>query len=158
YSSFCRGALDELRVWTVARSQAEIQATRNHTLTGAETNLALSFRFDAASGLVVTNLAATGTAYNGSLSNSPVWIAGPPIATAPVAISMRENTISSSSVTLTGSVDTGGATTAFYFQYGTSTNYSGFTATNTLAATNAILSVTDTLSGLSPATLYHARL
>ncbi len=69
------GSLDEFRVWSVARTQAQIQGGRYTPLTGNEANLVVYYKFDSASGTVATNSAsATGAAYNGTLVNSPSWV------------------------------------------------------------------------------------
>lgn len=68
------GSLDEFRVWSVARTQAQIQGSRYTPLTGYEAGLVVYYKFDSASGTVATNsAAATGAAYNGTLVNSPSW-------------------------------------------------------------------------------------
>jgi len=64
---FFNGELDEVRVWNVARTQAEIQSTMNTTLTGNETGLVGYWRFDQ-SGTVTTAYAQIG-GYNGTLNN-----------------------------------------------------------------------------------------
>jgi hypothetical protein len=69
--------IDEFRVWSVARSGAQLQAGLGAPLVGNETGLVLYYRFDSASGTVVTNSAtATGAAFNGTLVNSPGWVPG----------------------------------------------------------------------------------
>src|SRR6185369_9846124 len=50
-----------------------------------------------------------------------------------------------------------GATTAF-FRYGLTTNYGSFSTTNSLAATNTTLSVSNLIASLSPGTTYHFQL
>lgn len=45
-SDFYNGEIDELRVWTVARSQTQIQATMNVELTGTETGLLAYYDFN----------------------------------------------------------------------------------------------------------------
>src|SRR5262249_14425456 len=40
------GFIDDVRVWSTARSQAEIQAAMNPTLTGSEVGLAANWQFD----------------------------------------------------------------------------------------------------------------
>ncbi len=65
------GAIDDVRVWNVARSAADIAANRNTALTGSETGLTLNLRFDEASGTAVANSAAATAAATpgGTLSN-----------------------------------------------------------------------------------------
>lgn len=74
------GFMDELRFWNVARTQTEIQATLNITLSGTEPGLAAYYRMDEVSrgaGLTVNNSAlATGTQLNGltyGTSCSPIF-------------------------------------------------------------------------------------
>ena len=67
--------LDEFRIWSVARTPAQIQGSRGAPLVGNEAGLLLYYKFDSASGTVATNNAtATGAAYNGTLVNSPAWV------------------------------------------------------------------------------------
>ncbi len=66
------GAIDDFRVWNNARSQAQILADLNTPLTGSESNLLLYYRFDDNGGNPAANSAvATGTAYNGTITNGP---------------------------------------------------------------------------------------
>jgi len=53
-----KGFIDEVRVWKVARSQAQIQADISRRLTGSETDLTAYYALDAQSGMV-TELAGT---------------------------------------------------------------------------------------------------
>lgn len=155
-SSFFRGALDEFRVWTVARSQAEIQATRGRTLQGTEANLALYYRFDAGDGPVATNLAtATGPAWDGVWVNDPAPAPGAPIFTAPGATTLPVTGLGPSYVTFQGALNANGGNTRHYFRFGTSTNY-GLT---TFARTNFGGTVSQGVSAqhyyVAPGTLHH---
>ena len=47
-SRYLDGVLDELRIWTEARSEADIQATMHQTIPADTTGLVASYRFDAA--------------------------------------------------------------------------------------------------------------
>ncbi|PEN05720.1 hypothetical protein CRI93_11460 [Longimonas halophila] len=47
-SDFFEGAVDEVRIWNTARSQADIRATMHQTLPGDTPGLIASYRFDAA--------------------------------------------------------------------------------------------------------------
>ncbi|MFK5971063.1 MAG: hypothetical protein QM487_13225 [Candidatus Marithrix sp.] len=44
-TNYFSGEIDEVRIWSVARSQAEIQASMNSTLTGSESGLAAYYNF-----------------------------------------------------------------------------------------------------------------
>lgn len=75
---------------------------------------------------------------------------------APTATSLGASNVSFTSATLNGSVGSGGQATTCYFEFGTTTGYGIFSATNSLAAgSNAVVTVSRT--GLIPATAYHYR-
>jgi multidrug efflux pump subunit AcrA (membrane-fusion protein) len=62
---------------------------------------------------------------------------------------------SDTALTFTGTVDTGGAATSYYFEYGTTTAYGSTTATETSTpGTSPDVSVSATVTGLSPDTTY----
>ena len=77
-----QGAMDEARIWTVARTQADIQAGMNRQIASA-TGLAGRWGLNEGSG--ATALDATTPATNGTLTNFNVaaaWVAGAPSVTA----------------------------------------------------------------------------
>jgi hypothetical protein len=61
------GQIDELRVWSVARSAAEINTKMHVTLNGDEANLVAYYRFDHSSGTVLDDL--TANSNDGTLVN-----------------------------------------------------------------------------------------
>ncbi|GCL43050.1 hypothetical protein NIES80_27610 [Dolichospermum planctonicum] len=63
---FFNGDIDEVRIWNKARTQQEIQANLNQTLTGNEANLAGYWNFDNVAGSTITDLA---KGNNGTLTN-----------------------------------------------------------------------------------------
>lgn len=67
------GEMDEMRLWTVARTQAEIREYMCQKLQGNETNLRAYYRFDATSGSVLDDL--TTNNYDGTLVGAvtPLW-------------------------------------------------------------------------------------
>ena len=65
--------------------------------------------------------------------------------------------ITSSSVTLNGTVDPNGLTTTLHFEYGITTNY-GHTTANSSHAGNTTQNVSANITGLNPNTTYHFRL
>jgi hypothetical protein len=73
------GTLDEVRIWNVARTASEIQATMNQTLTGSESGLAGYWRLNEGSGQIVVDSTANGN--NGQLGSTsgidtddPIWV------------------------------------------------------------------------------------
>ncbi|GJM45615.1 MAG: hypothetical protein DHS20C21_24570 [Gemmatimonadota bacterium] len=76
------GTIDEVRIWSIARSQTEIQATMNMGLMGTEPGLEAYWRFDEGAGQVVAD--ATGQGNDGQLGESasgddsdPSWVSAP---------------------------------------------------------------------------------
>jgi hypothetical protein len=75
------GLLDEVRIWNVGRSIAQIQSTMNQALPGGTPNLVGAWRFDAGSGQIVADESSTGAqGFLGTSSapaaNDPSWSAG----------------------------------------------------------------------------------
>ena len=71
-ADYMRGTLDEVRLWKVARSQAQIQANMNRTLSVPQSNLIAYWRFDEGTGLTTGD--SSGTGKTGTLVNSPLWV------------------------------------------------------------------------------------
>ncbi|HEY3860799.1 MAG TPA: chitobiase/beta-hexosaminidase C-terminal domain-containing protein [Verrucomicrobiae bacterium] len=76
-----------------------------------------------------------------------------------VAISEAATGISTTNGTLNGSINPGNETTSYFFEYGLTTNYGTFTATNQLI-TNLTVSqqVSAVINSLTPGTIYHYQL
>ena len=79
-SRYLDGVLDELRIWTEARSEADIQATMHQTIPADTTGLVASYRFDAAqTGQRFDDSYSGTTAYdltggrNASFEGGPQW-------------------------------------------------------------------------------------
>ncbi len=68
------GKLDEVRIWSTARTEIEINATMIGCLTGSETGLLAYYNFEEGSGTTTRDI--TGNGYDGTLMNSPDWTAG----------------------------------------------------------------------------------
>ena len=85
-----RGAIDEVRIWAVARSQAEIQSSMNQYLCGDETGLRAYWSFDEGSGQQLTD---TKGRSNGSISG-PEWVPGVQLTRPPDCRSVNAQTVS----------------------------------------------------------------
>jgi Concanavalin A-like lectin/glucanases superfamily len=68
---FFRGRIDEVRVWNVARTQAQIKGSMSTILAGSETGLVGYHKFDLTGGTTSTD--SSPTANNGTLTNGPLW-------------------------------------------------------------------------------------
>ncbi|MGZ4233015.1 MAG: hypothetical protein ACXVUE_19120 [Solirubrobacteraceae bacterium] len=65
--------------------------------------------------------------------------------------------ISSIDATLTGGIYPNGVQTTWWVEYGTSTSYGQHTSTSDVGSGQTLVSLTSTLTGLSPSTTYHYR-
>ncbi|NDI17762.1 MAG: LamG domain-containing protein, partial [Verrucomicrobia bacterium] len=68
---FFAGSLDEVRVWNVARTQAQIVANMSVTIPSNSSGLVLNYQFNEGTGVNTANL--VGAAYTGTLTNGPTW-------------------------------------------------------------------------------------
>ncbi|GCC50492.1 hypothetical protein SanaruYs_07070 [Chryseotalea sanaruensis] len=75
-AEFFNGKMDEVRIWSVAKTAAELFANKDLCLIGTEPNLQLYYAFDQSSGSVLTDLV---SAKNGTLTNmdgTTDWVNG----------------------------------------------------------------------------------
>lgn len=72
------GRMDELRIWSDARTQEEIRSNRFEKLTGSESNLEAYYNFDEGTGTTLNDL--TSNNHDGTLNNfaSTAWVQGAP--------------------------------------------------------------------------------
>ena len=129
---YLSGQMDEVRIWNVARNQADIQANMNHTLAGTEFGLVAYWRFDEGTGS--TTVDDTGHAYTGTLVNGPTWVCG--CGAAPAIITQPVNQRMPAGGTATFSVAASGAAPLSYFWRRNSTPIAG--ATQSTYTTNNV--------------------
>lgn len=73
----------------------------------------------------------------------------------PAVTTSAASGVATTNATLNGTVNPNGAATTAYFQYGLTTNYGSVSATNSLAAGNTTVSVSNLTSSLALGTTYH---
>jgi hypothetical protein len=76
-SRYFTGKIDEVRVWNVARSNAQILATMKTKLVGNEAGLVGYWRFDDGSGVIANDSSPSnndGSLGNGSANARPTWV------------------------------------------------------------------------------------
>jgi phosphodiesterase/alkaline phosphatase D-like protein len=78
-------------------------------------------------------------------------------ATTPAVGTGAATAVSNSGAVLHGTVNPGGASTAYNFEFGPTIAYGAFSGTNHASGTKAV-PVTERLAGLTPGTLYHYRI
>jgi hypothetical protein len=65
------GIMDEVRIWNVARTQAQIQTSMNTNIPVNSTGLRAYYKLDESTGTLAAD--ATGNGYDGTLMNGPTW-------------------------------------------------------------------------------------
>jgi hypothetical protein len=113
HSDFLNGTLDEVRVWNIGETPAQIVANMNRRLTGTETGLVGYWGFDEGSGTLAGD--SSGNGNTGTLVNSPTWV----LSTVPLPIqlaSLEASTVTGNGVTLTWSTLSETNNYGFYVQ------------------------------------------
>jgi len=160
---FYPGAIDELRVWNVARTETEIRDNMNQTLTGNEANLVAYYRFDHISGTVLADRTAHDN--DGILQNMVTsgtendWITSDIPFGQPMLITASVTDITGNSATCGGSVTSEGnsSVTAKGVVWGT-TNYPTVEShTGMTSEGSGTGSFVSSLTGLSPGHMYYVR-
>ena len=96
------GALDEVRLWNIARTPAQLAATRNIELAGTEPGLVAYWRFNEGSGLTSTD--DSPGSHGATLLSAAMWAAEGPLApdtTAPTLANIATSNLTASGVTVT---------------------------------------------------------
>jgi hypothetical protein len=153
-----QGRIDEVRVWNVTRSAADIAANYSRFLAGNETGLLLYLRFDEGTGNTVYDNGPNH--FLGVLVNSPTFVSSGAAPTSPLVTTLVPTPVFATSATLRGSVNPAGEGEVFtYFEYGPTVAYgSPPTGTGTYPGGLAPLPQSAALTGLEPGTTYHYRL
>ena len=87
---------------------------------------------------------------------SQLWVPPPP--PPPTVITGSATGITSTSATLTGTINPNGQATTYHFDYGRTTTYGGRTPDAAAGSANTAASANAVLTGLARKTLYHYRL
>jgi hypothetical protein len=76
---------------------------------------------------------------------------------APTVTTVQASDVTASVAVLNASINPNNSVTHYYFQYGLTASYGNFSSTNILVSANISLAASNTISGLTPNTLYHFR-
>jgi VCBS repeat-containing protein len=155
------GAIDDVRVWSVARTQAQISGNMNRTLAGTESGLAAYWRFDEGTGTAakdeVTGVNATLTGSGVTWQSSSAPVNAVPSANVQSVTTAEDTPLA---ITLTGSdyeTAVGNLSFAVTVQptkgtlSGTAPNLTYTPSANTNGTDSFTFTVTDTADGSAPA-------
>lgn len=74
-AGFFQGAIDEVRVWNIARTSGQIAGARNREIAAPLPGLLARYGFGEGSSIIASNSVPSGP--NGALFGSPAWVSGP---------------------------------------------------------------------------------
>ncbi|MCF8265691.1 MAG: fibronectin type III domain-containing protein, partial [Melioribacteraceae bacterium] len=143
------GKMDEVRIWSTARSASEISSNMTSLLNGFETGLTAYYRFDDGTGTTLTDQKST---YNGTLTNmdNADWVNS-------YAMVLAEDATDISTTSFTANWDCPGTGSSFddgyTIQYSTTSDFSSGNNTTTATSSETSKSIT----GLSAGTTYYYR-
>lgn len=153
--AYFNGQIDEFRVWNIARSTADIQASALRPIAGNEPGLAFYWRFDDCAGTAAQD--ATGHGYDGTLYGSVAW--GPSLVSfGPFVMTLPATNLTTTTALLRGSVNAEGFATAAWFQWGTNTSYGNNTPATNVGSGNATVTIATNIGALASFNTYHFRL
>jgi hypothetical protein len=146
YGNFA-GQLDEVRIWNGLRSQAQIEANMNRSLTGLEVGLLLYYRCEETNGVPLVDSAPASPNNTGAQLNGVASV---------LSGALAPGTLNGPTATLNGLASPGGLDASMWFEWGATTNYGHITAGQSVSAVARTASFSETLAGL-PAGVYQFR-
>jgi hypothetical protein len=154
--NFFDGLMDEVRVWSAMRTQAQIQQNMCRSLVGNELDLYSYYRMDEGSGTTITN-SAIGTGGYATLSGGaggPSWVPG---RFTPAITNTQPITLNTDSATLQARVNPSAQATFWWLEYGLTAAYGGATPIIGIGGGSSDVIVQASLTNLTQSTLYHWR-
>jgi hypothetical protein len=152
---FFSGDMDEVRVWGVARTDAQVAADYARRLVGTPEGLLAHYHFDDTGDGKTPDAGPNGL--TGVLVGGPQFVESGAILREPVAITRAPTPIGAIRATLNGTVNPAGSSTTVYFEYGPTIAYGTRVFSgpyNDLAA----IPISTVITNLDPGTTYHYRL
>src|SRR5262249_19144535 len=134
------GVIDDVRLWNVARSAAQIAQNMTQRLTGNEAGLAANWTFDEGVGLVANDSSPNGN--TATLFNGPQWVSSSASIGTLAVMTAPPGSVDATTATLNGTVNPGGAATTAYFEWGPTTSYGTKTVAQNLGSGSSSLTVT----------------
>jgi hypothetical protein len=99
---------------------------------------------------------------NGGATNSSdrtvITAVGPPAPAMPVVTTLAPTNVGVTEANLAGTINPNGVSTAYHFEYGSTTAYGSLTSATDAGTGSSAVDVSAVLTNLSPGTLYHYRL
>lgn len=158
-NEYLTGEMDEVRIWNVARTGAEISANKNKALRGDETGLVQYYRFDEGGGSTVGDSAAAGGSSTGNLVNGPVFVPSGinfTIGSLP-SVETLGAVVTNSSLRLGGTANPAATNTVAWFEWGTTTNYGNIADGGNLGSGTTNVDFNALIANVDTNATYHFR-
>ena len=152
-----QGDLDEVRIWKVARSQTQIRASMNRSLTGVEPNLVAYYRCDEGSGTTLEDGAPADPNHSGELTNGVVFVPSGVHPFTPSVETLPADFVGPTMASLNLIANPGGTNTSGWFEWGQTTNYGNVTAAQALGSGTGQVNLSQGIVGLIPGVSHHFR-
>lgn len=149
------GLMDEVTVWNVALTPAQILANKNRSLAGTEAGLVAYYRCDG--GTLAADSAPAGGNNEGSWTISAAYIASDLRPFSPGAETVSAALLTETSAALNGMAHPGGTNTSAWFQWGTTTNYGNTTSPQAVGSGTSNTNFNRLVSGLASGVTHHFR-
>ncbi len=164
--AYFNGLMDEVRIWSVARTQQDILDNYTRRLSSNQAGLVAYYRFDDRTGTTAVDSSPNGnhatlfTSVNvlATTGNGPTWVPSSVLANHPITITLPAIPVQAKSAALHGLVNPSTRPTSARFEWGTTTNYGKFTASRNVGAGISFVAFDEVLVGLDPGVSYHYRL
>jgi trimeric autotransporter adhesin len=141
--------LDEVTVWRVALSQAQILARMNVGLTGSEADLLAYYRCDEGSGVSVADSAPLDGNNNGTWVGASLFKS--------LVETLSQSAVTPTQATLNGRANLPGSIASGWFEFGFTTNYGSVTPPQLVGGGNGPTNFSETVTGLVFGATYHFR-
>jgi hypothetical protein len=153
--AYADAIFEEVRLWNVARSPAELAATMNQRVLGSPAALLACYRLDEGAGPTAAS-SGSGGGYDGTLANGVAWV----VSTVPFEPEVRTGDAIGTyktTATVDGTVNPGNLPTVAWFEWGTNTDYTYAGFTNLVTDSSGDLAISTTLTHLVEGMAYHFR-
>lgn len=151
------GLLDEVSLWNVALTQAQIQTNQNRSLSGYQPGLVAYYRCDESTGPISSDSAPAGGANDGSWNTMSAVPSNAPISALPTVQTLAASALGQTFATLNGLVNPQGTNTTAWFEWGATTNYGNVTPAVSVGGGTSDINYSRDLTGLASFTAYHFR-
>lgn len=149
------GQIDEVRIWNLARTDAQVGASFQKHLAGNEPGLLVNFQFNEGSGNVT--LASGPNALTGILTNGATFVPSGALMPEAVVSTLPPTPVLATRATFQGLVNPAGDGTVAYFEYGETIAYGNITDGVAVGSGVAGVLFSTMAENLQPGTTYHYR-